>query len=54
MIRNCMITSLNFKQIFFRRKRFDKKLLTEAIDHLSALPDIKHSVFLPVYSDGYL
>jgi long-chain acyl-CoA synthetase len=36
MIRNQTITSLNFKQIFFRKKRFDKELLTQAIDHLSA------------------
>jgi long-chain acyl-CoA synthetase len=35
MLSNELITTLNFKQIFFRKKRFDKKLITEAIDHLS-------------------
>ncbi len=36
MFSNRLITSLNFKQIFFRKKKFSKKLLTEAIDHLAA------------------
>jgi len=35
MASNHLITNLNFKQIFFRKKRFDKELLTAAIDHLS-------------------
>jgi long-chain acyl-CoA synthetase len=35
MFSNQSITNLNFKQIFFRKKRFDKKFLTEAIDHLA-------------------
>jgi long-chain acyl-CoA synthetase len=36
MVTNELITTLNFKQIFFRKKRFDKKYLIEAIDHLAA------------------
>ncbi len=36
MISNLTITRLNFKHIFFRKKRFDRALLTQAIDHLSA------------------
>ena len=35
MVSNQLITTLNFKQIFFRKKRFDKKLLNDAIDHLA-------------------
>ncbi len=35
MVSNQLITTLNFKQIFFRKKRFDKKFLNDAIDHLA-------------------
>jgi len=35
MVSHQLITTLNFKQIFFRRKKFDRKFLTEAIDHLA-------------------
>jgi long-chain acyl-CoA synthetase len=30
-----LITKLNFKQIFFKEKRFDKKLISDAVDHLA-------------------
>jgi long-chain acyl-CoA synthetase len=35
MIEFTHITRLNFKQIFFKEKRFDKQMITDAIDHLA-------------------
>jgi long-chain acyl-CoA synthetase len=30
-----LLTQLNFKQIFFKERRFDKQMITDAIDHLA-------------------